>query len=368
MALSRAPSALRTIAPLRVPLSKHASHFSTASATSSPRHLLSIADLSAKELQILVRAARQFKKATKSGKHIWKDVLERQTVGIMFSKRSTRTRVSTEGAVALLGGHPMFLGKDDIQLGVNESLRDTSIVLSSMTSSLVARVGPHSDITSLAQHSTVPVINALSDLYHPMQAIADILTLHENYSQNPASSNSLGLGLEGRRIAWVGDANNVLYDLALSAAKLGMHVVAATPKGYDIPRHIMESVKTAAAASSTPGSLNHTDVPEEAIKDADILVTDTWISMGQEAEKAARLKAFEGFQVTEELAKRGGARDNWVFMHCLPRKQEEVSDEVFYGRRSLVFPEAENRLWAAGVTLAAFVGRKGTIDETLLAE
>ena len=217
---------------------------------------------------------------------------------------------------------------------------------------MVARVGPHSDVTSLASYSRVPVINALSDMYHPMQALADYQTLYEAFSlsteEKKRSRSRPGLGLDGLRIAWIGDATNVLFDLAIAGAKLGVHVTAATPAGYDIPSSITDQATNAAAASSVQGGgLSHTNVPEEALKGADVVVTDTWVSMGQETEKAARIKAFEGFRVTEELAKRGGVRDGWKFMHCLPRKQEEVDDEIFYGPQSLVFPEAENRLWSA---------------------
>jgi ornithine carbamoyltransferase len=212
-----------------------------------------------------------------------------------------------------------------------------------MTAAIVARVGPHSDVAELAKYSSVPVINALSDLYHPLQIIADLLTIAEVN----LSSSTTSLGLEGMKIAWIGDANNVLYDLAIGAAKLGVDMSVATPKGYEIPQQMRSVIQQAASTAPHAGKLFETTVPEEAIKDADILVTDTWVSMGQEEEAAKRLKAFEGFQVTSELAKRGGAKENWAFMHCLPRHPEEVSDEVFYGPRSVVFREGENRLWAA---------------------
>ena len=255
----------------------------------------------------------------------------------------------------------MFLGKNDIQLGVNESLFDTSVVISSMVSAWVARVGPHSDIATIAKHSSVPVINALSDMYHPLQTLADFLTVHESFRKK-SNMTSSDLGLDGLKIAWVGDANNVLYDLAIGAAKLGVDMTVATPKGYSIPDEMKQVIQEAAASTVSPGTLTETNTPEEAVKGADIIVTDTWISMGQEAEKAKKMKAFEGFQVTSELAKRGGACPGWMFMHCLPRHQEEVSDEVFYGNRSLVFPEAENRLWAAIAALEGFVANKGKID------
>ena len=283
-----------------------------------------------------------------------------------FSKRSTRTRISTEAAVALMAGHPMFLGKDDIQLGVNESLRDTAVVMSSMVSGIVARVGPHADVADLAKHSTVPVINALSDAFHPLQTIADFLTVYEEVASGGGAAQHVdaatpSLGLEGLKIAWVGDANNVLFDLAIGATKLGVDVAVATPEGYAIPADMRARIKEAAKGAPQAGSLAETNEPLEAVKGADIIVTDTFVSMGQEEEKSARLKAFEGYQVTMDMAKKGGAKEGWKFMHCLPRKAEEVDDEVFYSPRSLVFREAENRLWAAIAALEAFVLHKGKI-------
>lgn len=246
----------------------------------------------------------------------------------------------------------MFLGKDDIQLGVNESLYDTSVVISSMVTGIVARVGPHSDIANLAKDSSVPVINALCDTYHPMQIIADFATLTQTFN-TPAEK------LKGLRIAWVGDANNVLFDMCIGARKLGIEMAVATPRGYEIPAKIKKEID-----ASGSGVLFETNSPEEAVKGANVIVTDTWISMGQEDEKAKRILAFEGYQVTEELARKGGAAEDWKFMHCLPRHPEEVSDEVFYGERSLVFPEAQNRLWSAIATLEAFVVNKGQVKKT----
>ncbi|CAI4211590.1 unnamed protein product [Parascedosporium putredinis] len=322
---------------------------------------MTIADLSPAEFTNLVRNAAAHKALVKGkdARHLeqLRKGLAGTAVAMMFSKRSTRTRVSTEAAVSLMGGHAMFLGKDDIQLGVNESLYDTSVVISSMTSCMVARVGPHSDVATLAEHSSVPVINALSDDFHPLQAIADYLTIHENFP----SSNPSDLGLSGLKIAWIGDSNNVLFDLAIAGVELGATVAAASPTGYGIPSNMKALINSAAQNSPTPGKLIETTVPEEAVKDADILVTDTWISMGQEAEAKKRLEAFAGYQITNELAKRGGAKEGWKFMHCLPRHPEEVDDEVFYGPRSLVFPEAENRLWAAVSAIEGFVVNKGKL-------
>ncbi|RPA90080.1 ornithine carbamoyltransferase [Choiromyces venosus 120613-1] len=314
----------------------------------APRHFLSIDDLTSSELVKLVDQARKAKHAIKAGETLpsLKDTLTGKTVAMMFSKRSTRTRVSTEAAVVHLGGHPMFLGKDDIQLGVNESLLDTSKVISSMASCMVARVGPHSDVAELSKTSTAPVINALSDAFHPLQAVTDILTITESFPDP-----------RGIKLAWVGDANNVLYDLAIACAKFGINISIATPSVYPVPSGMLQLARNAADLSGS--SIETIHEPEAAVKGAHIIVTDTWVSMGQESEKALRLKQFAGFQVSSELAERGGANKDWRFMHCLPRKPEEVTDEVFYSPRSLVFPEAENRLYAAIAALEAFVVRKG---------
>jgi ornithine carbamoyltransferase len=190
----------------------------------------------------------------------------------------------------------------------------------------------------------------LSDAFHPLQAIADILTIFETFPK-----------YQGKKVAWVGDANNVLYDLAIACSKLGINVSIATPSGYDVDPKILDLTRK--IAQSTGATIETTHVPEEAVKGANIIVTDTWVSMGQETEKAQRLKEFAGFQVSDELARKGGADKEWRFMHCLPRKPEEVTDEVFYSDRSLVFQEGENRLYAAMAVLEAFVARNGEIEE-----
>ncbi|OTA65264.1 ornithine carbamoyltransferase-like protein [Hypoxylon sp. EC38] len=348
--------------PLRLVKSTYCCAYarSYSTAPKSVRHLMSISDLTPAEFSKLVQNAAAHKKAVKSGgiSKALNSKLTGQTVAMMFSKLSTRTRVSTEAAVAMMGGHPMFLGKNDIQLGVNESLLDTSKVISSMTSCMVARVGPHSDVTGLAEHSSVPVINALSNDFHPLQIIADFLTIHESIPKSPSDA---GIVPEGLKVAWVGDANNVLFDFAIACLKLGVEIAVATPQGYGIPKDMVDLITSQAKSTQTPGVLTQTYVPEDAVKNADIIVTDTWISMGQEKESQKRLKDFAGFQVTNDLAKRGGAKADWKFMHCLPRHPEEVEDGVFYSSRSLVFPEAENRLWAAVAALEGFVVNKGNI-------
>lgn len=217
-----------------------------------------------------------------------------------------------------------------------------------MVSAIVARVNGHADVADLAKHSTVPVINALSDAFHPLQTIADYLTVYEAFHERtnaPQATGPFGLGLEGLKIAWVGDANNVLYDLAIGAMKLGVDVAVATPPNYGIPDDMRQMIQQ--ARGSGGAVFEETNVPEEAVKNADVIVTDTWVSMGQEEEAAKRMEAFKDFRITTDLATRGGAKQDWKFMHCLPRHPEEVEDAVFYSPRSLVFPEAANRLWAA---------------------
>jgi ornithine carbamoyltransferase len=363
-AFKMAPSRLLTSA-LRSATRLQTRAYTGRSSLSNPRHLLSTKDLTPEEFSQLVLNAsgHKFDKPTLCTDWRLKDSLTGKVVAMLFSKKSTRTRVSTEGAAVAMGGHPMFLGKDDIQLGVNESLYDTSVVISSMVSCIVARVNAHKDVAQLAEHSSVPVINALCDTYHPLQMIADYLTMFETFagSQSAHAHISVAKALSGLQVAWIGDANNVLFDMCISARKIGVNIAVATPKGYEIPGFMKDIIEQAGAGVQSPGKITETDVPEEAVKNADVIVTDTWVSMGQEGEKAKRLKAFEGFQITSDLAKRGGAKGNWKFMHCLPRHQEEVSDEVFYGPRSLVFPEAENRLWAAISALEGFVVNKGNI-------
>ncbi|KAI1388323.1 ornithine carbamoyltransferase precursor-like protein [Hypoxylon trugodes] len=332
------------------------SYSTTPETTTRPiRHFLSIGDLTPVELVRLVKGAAYYQRILKGGSNL-EPFLKGKTVAMLFNKLSTRTRVSTEAAVARMGGHPMFLGKNDIQLGVNETLLDTTKVISSMTSCIVARVGPHSDILELAKHSSVPVINALSNDFHPLQIIADLLTIHQ---AAPSFSRTGSISFQGLKLAWVGDANNVLFDLIIACVKLGMKISVATPPGYEIPQNMLDHIATHGDSSTL---LEQTHSPEEAVKDADFIFTDTWISMGQEEETQKRLEAFAGFQVTNELAERGGAKPDWKFMHCLPRHAEEVSDEVFYSPRSLVFPEAENRLYAALVAIKSFVTDEGVID------
>lgn len=368
------------------PVLASARAFSSSRAAFDPRKppaLLSLADLSVGQIQSLIDTAGQFKAVSKAisladsdsaalrdnsefeGEDVIRHSLAGQTIAIMFTKRSTRTRVASETSVNMLGGHPLFLAPSDIQLGVNETLYDSAKVISSMVDGIFARVGSHDDIEVLAKESAVPVVNALSERYHPTQILADLLTMAENFPRAEANAQSTSpagtslRALAGLKVAWVGDSNNILNDILVAFPRLGIDVSVAAPVPKDgmyakdpVVFSTLDKLlaalpedETFAKAGYRPGKVTWTHSPEEAVAGADILVTDTWISMGDEASKEQRLRDFEGFQITEDLARRGGANPSWKFMHCLPRKPQEVDDEVFYGPRSLVFPEAENRKW-----------------------
>ncbi|KAF7727654.1 ornithine carbamoyltransferase [Apophysomyces ossiformis] len=330
----------------------------------APTHFLTTADFSAEELFNFIHRAVELKVQAKYQQAPTERPLAGKTLALLFSKRSTRTRVATETATAYLGGHAMFLGGQDIQLGVNETLLDTSRVVSSMVDGIMARMGDHEEIELLAKESTVPVINALTAKYHPTQILADLMTLHEHihhrrnnvkdrytaHTQHPSET------LPGLRVAWVGDANNILQEILVAFPKLGISVAAACPAGYKCDEDVVKIART--DAERTGAQVMFTTSPEQAVKDADVIITDTWVSMGQEDEKAVRLKEFAGYQVTMDLIQRGGAKEDWVFMHCLPRKPEEVDDEVFYSDRSLVFPEAENRKWTIMSVIDALMVQK----------
>lgn len=241
--------------------------------------------------------------------------------------------------------HPRPAGSEDIQLGKNESLRDTAAVLSRFNDVLLARVYGHADIEELCVHATVPVINALSDMHHPLQGLADLMTLQQRF----------GGSLAGLTVAWVGDGNNIAHTLMSAAGPCGFNLRVATPAGYETDAGVAARADAAAAAGGVT-IWRGTD-PAEGVAGAHVIVTDTWVSMGQEAEAAARMAAFKGYQVTEAMAAAGGAHPNWVFLHCLPRKPQEVDDAVFYGPRSLAWDEAENRKWTVmAVALAQLEG------------
>ncbi|XP_028657109.1 ornithine transcarbamylase, mitochondrial [Erpetoichthys calabaricus] len=293
------------------------------------KSFLTLKDFTSEEIKHLLWTASDLKYRIK---HKGQDLplLQGKSIAMIFEKRSTRTRIATETGFALLGGHPCFLTSKDIHLGTNESTTDTARVLSRLTDLVLARVYKHSVLEELARESSVPIINGLSDLYHPIQILADYLTLQEHYGF-----------LEGLKVAWIGDGNNVLNSFMMSAAKLGIHLRIATPKGYEPDASMTETAKRLSKECGTTFLL--TNDPLEAAHQTNVLVTDTWVSMGMEEQKKQRLMDFSGYQITLQTAK--VATPDWTFLHCLPRKQEEVDDEVFYSTRSLVFPEAENRKW-----------------------
>ncbi|KAI8922606.1 mitochondrial ornithine carbamoyltransferase [Entophlyctis helioformis] len=349
------------------------------------RHLVTLRDYTSSEIRGLVKRSLELKHVVKHGvghpsaaAYATPPSFQNKTLAMVFSKRSTRTRVSSEVGWAYYGGHALFLGKEDIQLGAGEPVRDTARVVSSMVDLLLARVGPHSDIEEFARHSAVPVINALSDKFHPLQILADLTTLYEVFVPDALQRGGMSGGIDqaplvplsGLRVAWIGDANNILNSMLVSYPRLGIDVSVACPRGYniapDVLAHAKTNSRTGAAQQSHPafdlGRIELFDNPRDAVKDADVIVTDTWVSMGQEGEKATRLKDFNGFQVTEKLAKQGGAKPGWKFMHCLPRKAEEVDDEVFYNEdRSIAFQEAENRKYAVMSVFEFLMSRRKRI-------
>ncbi|KAJ3010716.1 UNVERIFIED_CONTAM: ornithine carbamoyltransferase [Siphonaria sp. JEL0065] len=322
---------------------------------SDKKDFLTLRQLSAKDILSLIHRSLVFKYSKPLPAEAV-GLLEGKTLGLLFTKKSTRTRISSEAGWAALGGHPMFLGSNDIQLGDpkkgGESWRDTSQVVGSMVDAVFARLGDHSEIEELAKYSSVPVINALTAKYHPMQGLADIMTIYEAFLSKEEiealvnTPNATMPILKDVNVAWVGDANNIINSLLVSLPRIGINVTVATPAGYNIDADIKEYVHIEAAKASAAGlcygTVKYTTSPKEGVHNADIIVTDTWVSMGQESEKEARLLAFDGYKVTEAMAREGGAKPSWMFMHCLPRKLEEVDDEVFYNEeRSLVFGEAE---------------------------
>ena len=291
------------------------------------RHLLSLKDYSRGDIDEIYDLARKLK----ADRGAYRESLKGKTLGMIFQKPSTRTRVSFEVGMFQLGGAALFLGSDAIQLNRGETIADTARVLSRYVDGIMARVFAHQDVLDLARHGTVPVINGLSDLLHPCQALADYFTLLEKRGK-----------LDGLKIAYVGDGNNVCHELMFGAVKLGLNMSVAAPAGYPPNPLIVKSAAREAQKGKTPAPVVVED-PMEAVAGADVVYTDVWTSMGQEAEAEARRQAFQGFRVTAEMM--AAASPDAVFMHCLPaHRGEEVAGEVIDGPRSVVFDEAENRL------------------------
>lgn len=258
--------------------------------------------------------------------------LRGRTLAMIFSKPSTRTRVSFEVAMTQLGGHAVYLGWNDLQLGRGETIADTARTLSRYVDCITARLFKHQEIEELARHSTVPVINALTDLHHPCQTLADLMTIQEHKGR-----------LKNIKVAWVGDGNNVCNSLLLGCTLVGTDISVACPRGYEPPPDIVSKARTNSERSGC--RLEILNDPTAAVKDADVVYTDVFVSMGMEAERERRMRDFEGFQVTPRLME--AAKRDAIFMHCLPaRRGEEVSEEVIDGRWSVVWDQAENRLHA----------------------
>jgi ornithine carbamoyltransferase len=302
------------------------------------KDFLSIADFSTAEILYLLEEAKELKKMQKAG--IPHPYLAGKVLGMLFEKSSTRTRVSFEVGMLQLGGHAIFLSPRDIQLGRGESIHDTAIVLSRYLDALMIRTFSHESIQEFAHHADVPIINGLTDPHHPVQVMADLQTIIEYKGK-----------LDGLKLCYVGDGNNnVTHSLIEAAAKVGMHISVACPEKYRPNQEIV--AKALEEAKLTGSMISIITDPIEAMKDADVVVTDVWTSMGMEAEAQERLRAFQAYQVNEELC--SYAKSDYIFMHCLPaHRGEEVTADIIDGPHSVVFDEAENRLHAQKAILKA---------------
>jgi len=301
------------------------------------RDLLSILDLSAGELDEIISEAENLKMLRREGRP--HEFLKGKSLAMVFEKASTRTRISFETGMYELGGHALFLNPQDLQIGRGEEIRDTARVMSRYVDGVMIRAYRHENIEEFARHSDIPVINGLSDQEHPCQIIADILTIKEHFGS-----------LNGLKVAWIGDGNNVCNSFVLASALTGLEITVASPVRFQPSSEIVQR------ALSRGGKVTVVREPDEAAQDADVVVTDTWVSMGEESEKTARLKEFQGYTITAALMRK--ASPDAVFMHCLPaHRGQEVADEVIEGPWSLVFNEAENRLHAQKSLLVNLLGR-----------
>jgi ornithine carbamoyltransferase len=303
------------------------------------KHLVSLKDYTRAELEEIFDLARRMK----ADPGAYAQALSGKSLGMIFEKPSTRTRVSFEVGMFQLGGHALHLGVEDIQLRRGETVADTARVLSRYVNGIMARVFSHEDLVEMTRHATVPIINGLSDLLHPVQALADYFTLLE---RRPS--------LEGLVLAYVGDGNNMAQALMLAAVKLGVAMRVAAPGGYEPNQLIVKSAVREAQKLKTPVPVVTAD-PMEAVSGADVVYTDVWTSMGQEAEAETRRQAFQGYMVSAELM--AAANPDAVFMHCLPaHRGEEVAAEVMDGPQSIVFDQAENRLHVQKAILMLLMG------------
>ena len=297
------------------------------------KDFLSIADLAPDQVQAIVQKAAEMKNGTTPRP------LQDKIIALLFEKPSLRTRVSFEVGIRQMGGQCVYLSKGDIGMGDREPAEDIAGVLNRWVDGIVARVFSHRSLQILAERTSVPVVNALSDLEHPCQALGDLLTIQEHKG-----------GLDGVRVAFVGDGNNVASSLALACASLGADFVLASPEDYRLHGIVLEEVERRAALKESV--VDWVESPREAVRDADVVYTDTWVSMGHEGEETERLEAFSGYQVDGALMK--GAKPDAVFMHDMPaHRGQEVSEDMLEHPQSVVFDQAENRLHAQKAVLAA---------------
>ena len=300
------------------------------------RDYLSVDDFTPDELHLVLGFARELKTRAMAGDR--PHLLAGKVLAMIFEKPSLRTRVSFEVGMSQLGGMALYLGPQDIQLGVRESVADAARNLERMADGIMARTFAHSTVTGLAEAARCPVINGLSDLEHPCQTLGDLLTVQERFPRPDAV-----------RLAWVGDGNNVCHSLLLGAAKLGIHMAVASPRGYQPAEQIVTRAR--AIAATIGAAVTVTTDPVEAATGADVLYTDAWTSMGQEGERDERERVFRSYQINAALLSR--ARPNAVVMHCLPaHRGEEIAGDVLDGRQSIVYDQAENRLHAQKALLA----------------
>jgi len=304
----------------------------------APRHLISIHDLTAAEVAGLFRLAADVKARPET----YGTALSQRSLAMIFEKSSTRTRVSFEVGMVQMGGHALFLSSRDIQLGRGEPIADTAKVLSRYVDGIMARTFAHQTVVDIARYGSVPVVNGLTDDLHPCQGLTDYFTLQEVFGD-----------LRGRKLAYVGDGNNMAHSLLFGGPKVGMDVAVASPAGYQVSPHYAELARQDAAAAGTQIEL--TEDPRAAVAGASAVYTDVWASMGQEGEAEKRLAAFRGFTVDEALM--AAARPDAVFLHCLPaHRGEEVAAAVADGPQSRIFDEAENRLHVQKAILLWLMG------------
>ncbi|MDA8573316.1 ornithine carbamoyltransferase [bacterium] len=306
-----------------------------------PQHLLAIDDV-AEDFEKILRWGIEFKRLWKQSDEVAMNFmpLDSLAIGSIYEKPSTRTRVSFEVGINRLGGYPLTLLKNDIQLGKSETVGDTSQVLSRFLGGMTYRCFSHDDVAELAKHADVPVLNALSDKHHPCQAAADLMTVLEHFDE-PSEIT----------VAWVGDGNNVLHDLMLACAMLGIDINYAVPEGYEPAEDVVERTKVLAEANGSKVMMTHD--PIEAVSGAHVVYTDVFISMGEE-HMTDKVQAFDGYQVNEVMV--GNMDSTWKFMHCLPaHRGDEVTDWVMDHKQSIVFDQAENRMWAQMSLLAYFI-------------